>query len=261
MLTLSPRKCPRRRHVVALATFLIGRAAVAGDLAWTVTPYLWATNVGVDVAIDDRQVVDEEIAVTDLLEDLDTIAQVRIEVERGAHGAFVDLFDVTLSDDPASVPLPGGGGEAVLAMDMGMTILDAGGSYDPRGDREGFALLYGVRILDERADVDATFARGNAAPSTRHYEPRETLVDALVGVRYAGAIAGRLGYELCADASSGGTDYTWSVGPSLRYAFGKDGRHAATLGYRHMTVAFDDAEAVDAEMTLSGPMAGLRLSF
>jgi len=248
---------------LTLAALLVAASSAAGasDWQWTVTPYAWATDVGIDVAIDDRQLIDEEISVEELLEDLDTIALVRLEAQKGAHGLFVDLFDVTLSDDTTTVALPSGAGDVSLTPEMGMTILDLGGLYDPQGDRRGFQLLYGARLLNERATIEAELHRVDDSTSARTFEIDDTFVDALVGIRYLRPIGRRFGYQVQADVSKGGTELTWSVGPSVAYAFGESGRYALTAGYRRMVVEFDTDSAVEATMTLSGALAGLRVTF
>lgn len=246
------------------ALFLLCGAAQGGasDWKWSLTPYAWATDVGVDVALDDRQVLDKEIAFTDLLEDLEAVAQVHVEAQRGAHGVMFDLFDVRLSEDDSHVSLPvAAGAEAVLSSEIGMTILEVGGIYDPRGDQQGFALLYGTRILQQRADIDARFDLSPTTSVNRSYEVEDTLVDGLLGVRYAKRFSPRWSYQVRADASTGGTELTWSAGSAVSYAFGKGGRYAAIAGYRRMVVDFDTDDSTDVDMTLSGFGVGLRTSF
>jgi len=254
-----------RTHPIAtaIAALLVAGSSVAGagDWKWTVTPYAWATDVGVDVKVDDRQLVDEAISVEELLEDLDTIVQVRLEAQKGAHGLFVDLFDVTLSDDATTIALPSGSGEAKLTPKMGMTILDAGAFWDPNGDQQGFQLLYGARLLNERATIGAELSRTDGTTTARTLEIDDTFVDALVGVRFIRPVGKRFSYQMQADVSKGGTELTWSAGPTLGYSFGETGKYTATAGYRRMVVDFDTAEAVDATMTLSGFLAGLRITF
>lgn len=242
---------------------LLGGASVAnaGDWSWTVTPYAWATDIGVDVRIADQKVVEEEIPVSDLLEDLDTIVQLRVEAQRGSHGVMADLFDVTLSDEESGVGLPNGAGHVALDSDVGMTILDLAGFYDPKGDQQGISFLYGTRVLNQRATIDATFRLAADASVQRSYETDETLVDVLVGVRLHRQFSRRWAYQLQVDVSLGGTEYTWSAGPSLSYVIGKTGRYAITAGYRHMKIDFEDDDELDAEMTMSGALVGLHMSF
>lgn len=246
-----------------LAALLVAGCSAAGaaDWKWSITPYAWATAVGVDVAIDDRTVVDEEISVEELMEDLDTIAQVRLEARKGAHGLFLDLFDVTLSDEAAEVALPGSSGSALVAPEMGMTIAELGGLFDLQGDGQGLQLLYGARLLNERAEIDATFHLADGSTLVRVYEVDDTLVDALVGVRYVQRVSQRWSLETRADLSAGGTELTWSAGPTVGYTFGQTSRYTATAGYRRMVVELDTDESVAAEMTLSGFRVGLRIDF
>jgi hypothetical protein len=257
-----------RTSKLALAAVAIaastGTPVTASDWRWSVTPYVWATDVGVDVAIADRTVIDEEIPIGELLEDLETIAQVRLEAQRGAHGLFLDLFDVTLAEDAAELALPGGQGTALVTPEMGMTLLELGGLYDPRGDQRGFQLLYGARLLSQRARIDAAFELVDGSAVDRSWEIDDTLVDALLGVRYVRRLGERWSIETRVDLSAGGTELTWSAAPSLGYSFGAQGRYTVQAGYRRMVVDFDTAATpaeVDAEMTLSGFLVGLRVGF
>ncbi len=250
--------------LATLAALLLGggAAAQASDWKWSITPYAWATDVGVKVSLDDRQVIDTKIDFTDLLDDVDTIAQVHVEAQHGAHGLMLDLFDVEMSADGSPMPLPSpAGATATVDSKVGMTILEAGGIYDPRGDQQGFALLYGMRILDQRATIDARFDLGPATSVARSYEADDTLVDGLLGVRYVRRFSPRWTGVARVDASAGGTDLTWGAGAAVAYAVGAGGRYAVTAGYRHMVVDFNVDQPADARMTLSGFFAGLRTAF
>jgi len=244
-------------------TLLLCGAAAAGasDWKWSITPYAWATNVGVDVSIDNRQVLDKEIEFADLLEDLDTVTQVHVEAQRGAHGVMFDLFDVQLSEDDSRVSIPAAGADATLSSEIGMTIFELGGIYNPRGDQQGFSLLYGTRILDQRAEIDARFDLASGTTVRQSYDGGDTLYDGLLGARYVKRFSPRWTWLMRADASTGGTELTWSAGSAFAYSFGNNGRHALTAGYRHMLVDFKSEDSLDADMTMSGFFAGLRTSF
>ncbi len=247
---------------LALLLFAGARPAhAAGDWRFSITPYAWATDVGVSADVRGRTVVDEKIPVSDLLEDLDTIVQLRLEAMHRESGVSIDLFDVTLSDEVVDVALPGGAGTADLDSDMGMTILDVAGLYDPKGDGQGASFLYGVRVLNERATIDAAFETSPGTTVNEAYETDETYVDALFGARYTKRFTRHWGVQARADVSTGGTDFTYSVGPALSYAFGKLGQFGLSAGYRYMKVDFEDKNDVDTEMTLSGFLLGLRTSF
>lgn len=245
---------------VAAALLCAADAAQARDWKWSVTPYAWATDVGVRVDVNDRAVVDETISIADLMEDLDTIAQVRVEAQNGAHGVYLDLFDVTLSDDATTVTLPRGG-TATFSPEMGMTIAELAGLFDPRGDQQGFQLLYGARILNQRAEIDATFDPVAAPTIDRRYDIDDTMIDALLGIRFIHHFNARWSIAAKADLSAGGTDLTWSASPTIAYTLGETGRYTVTAGYRYMEVDFATTEKVEAEMTLSGFVAGFRIAF
>lgn len=244
-----------------LAAALVGSAlcALQDRWRWTVTPYAWATDVHVDVALDGRGVVDETIPVADLLEDLDTTFQGRVEAKHGELGLYADVFYVSLSDEVDGVPLPQGAGSADLGWGLDMTIADVAGVYDPRGDDRGFEFLLGARVIDQRMSVDASLSTSGGT-TQQGYDAKDTLVDLLAGVRYSRDLTDHLSFHSQLDVSSGGTELTWSMFPSLQYSFG-DGRYGLLAGYRHLEIQFEEEGGLDAELAMSGPVLGFRMSF
>jgi hypothetical protein len=247
--------------VVAAIATLASASARSEQWQWSVTPYLWATDLGVDLTISDRELVDADIPFEDLLDKLDGATLVRVEGMHGEHGMAFDLFNVELTDS-VGIELPGPSGtELAVDTEIGMTILDVTGVYDPHGDREGFSLVYGARILEQRNDVDAALRHDATTIGTRSLDATDRLVDGLVGFRYVRALPHNLSYELAADVSTGDTELTWSAGPTLGYTFGARDRYQVTAGYRRMVVDFDTAEHVDADMSMSGILVGFRIDF
>jgi len=245
--------------VAAATAAMASGTASAEDWQWSATPYVWATDLGVELTVADRGLVDTEIPFDELVEKLDSGALVRVEGMRGQHGMAFDLFNVELVDTQA-VALPGGSG-ATLALDasVGLTILDATGVYDPHGDREGFSIVYGARVIEERNDIAAMLEHVGMTIGSRSFEATDTLVDGLVGFRFARALPHNFRYELAANVSTGDTDLTWSAGPTIGYTFGDGDRFEVTAGYRRMDVDFDTAEPVDADMSMSGLLVGFRI--
>ncbi len=250
---------------VAIATLVIAASAPAGaeeQWTWSVAPYLWATDVGVDVAISDRTVVDETIAFEDLIDDLERVVQVRAEAMRGKHGFSLDLFDVELADSGDRVTLPGGSGaELVMDTEIGMTILGFTGRYNPKGDGGGFSFLYGTRLINLRNDIRAEGQLDGTVLSNAHVDSVETLVDAMVGVHYERQLAKRWTYKISADVSAGDTDLTWSLNPTIGYALGANQRHQLLFGYEQLSVDFADEGSIDMHMTMSGPLFAWRFEF
>lgn len=250
-------------HAADTTASVLAHPPVAPEWRFKVMPYAWTTSTGVDARLNDNQVADADIPFSDLLEDLDTILQLRGEAQRGPLGFSLDLFDVSLSDRVTDVALPpaAGSGEAALDSDFGMTILDVATFIDPKGDMQGIAFLGGVRVIDERATFTARVSPEERQTLVKTYETEDTMVDALAGVRYTKRLTRHLSTRMQADVSTGGTDLTWSVNPSLNYLFGSDGRYAISAGYRRMDVDFADQGPLDTTMKLTGLVLGLGTSF
>ena len=246
-----------RLAALAAAFTLLGAVRAAAQVS--IKPYVWATGLGLDASMDGRQVLDENIGFTDLVQDLDLAAQLRVEARRGAWGAMIDLFHVRLSQAGTEVQLPDGA-PAALDSKIRMTLLDAAGSYDPGGNGRGFALLSGVRILGQHAEVDAEVLGAPPGTAAPHTEAGETLVDALIGGVYRGRLSRHWSLEMRGDASTGGTKLTWSAGGDLGYTFGSRGRYTITAGYRHLVVEFEEDSPTHVTMTMSGLVTGFSIS-
>jgi len=251
--------------IAAFTAFALAGAAGASDWKWSLTPYAWATDVTADVSINDRQVADKEIDFSDLADDLSFTTQGHVEGQKGRHGVMLDVFYVHLADDDKSFALPAPlAGEAIAGGDLTLTIVDIGGVFNPRGNGEGFSLLYGGRAVDRDIEVGARFAVGPGVTISQSYGVSETLYDVLLGARYAGRFSPRWSYGVQADASTGGTEQTWSALAGFGYSFGESDRYTLLAGYRYMDIQFEKDNAlgnVDADVTLSGFFTGLRFSF
>jgi len=253
-----------RSRVLAAAIVALTASAPAAADEWkmSVTPYLWATDVGIDVSFADHDLVDVTLPFEDLLEDLETVAQLRFEATRGQHGVAIDLFDVTLADEGASVAIPDGSGDSlVLDTESGMTILDLTGIYNPKGDGTGMSYLYGMRVINQRNEIGASLVSGGETAAAATYDMDDTFNDALVGLRYAGNLPKNWSYEITADVSTGDTQLTWSVAPAIGYTFGDKDQFRVTAGYRHLEMDFETRDPIDMDETLTGLLIGFRYQF
>lgn len=248
---------------VAIAATVAAGTASAEEWSWSFAPYVWATDVGVDIAVYDRSLVDTAIAFEDLVEDLDSAALFRVEGMHGTHGLALDVFSVAVADDGGRMPLPGDpGSELALDASVAMTIVDLTGIYEFGSSATGRpALLYGTRVVHQREDVTAWLVADGAAGPAAQLESSDTFVDGLLGFRYDHALSDRWSYRVAADVSTGGTEFTWSVNPSVAYSFGDEFQYALTAGYRYMAIDFDTDPAIDNDMSLSGFVVGLRFGF
>lgn len=239
-------------------------AAEAQGWHWSFTPYMWASEIGTDVSINDREVLEREVDLKDLIDSLDFVVQAHLEGQRGRHGLLFDLTYVDLGDDDHRFPVGNAGGEVVIKGDLEMTILEAGGIFNPRGDGTGFALLYGARMLDLDLELDARYDFGPGSTPGRRYSSGSTLVDGMVGARYIAAVSDRWIFIIRADAGGGGTELTWNAWTGVGYAFGARKQNALLLGYRYMEIEFkeDDARAeIESQVKLGGFIAGIKFGF
>jgi hypothetical protein len=254
-----------RAHTLTLAIAAV-TAATAGTAAaeewqWSATPYVWATDLRLGLSVTDREIIDTEIAFDELVEKLDSAAMVRVQGMRGEHGMAFDLFNVELIDSLAT-QLPGPtGGDFALDAAVGLTILDATGVYDPRGDGKGFSLVYGARVIEQRNDIDMTFGSSGTPLAGKSFDTTDRFVDGLVGFRYVRELPRNFSYGFMADVSTGGTELTWSAGPALGYTFGTRDQYRVTAGYRRMDIDFETAEPIDADMSMDGLLLGFRIDF
>jgi hypothetical protein len=95
-----------------LGLFLIPGGAVTAqepsEWEWTLAPYLWATNAGLDLSVNDQEVVGAEADFSDLVDKVDTVLLGYLEARKGRWGAFIDTVFFDLSDNK-SVPVGAGG--------------------------------------------------------------------------------------------------------------------------------------------------------
>ena len=138
---------------------------------------------------------------------------------------------------------------------------DPTGVYDAGADGTGFSLVYGIRAIEQRNEIDAALNYAGTTIATRSLDTTDTLIDGLVGFRYARELPHNFRYQFAADVSTGDTEYTWSAGPTIAYTFGNGDRYEVTAGYRHMVIDYDTPEHVDSDMSMSGLLVGFRINF
>ena len=234
--------------------------ALAQDWQWNVTPYVWASNLGVKVSTDTRQIVDRDLAFNDLLKDVDMTAQARIEVQRGRNGLFVDFFGNRLSKDAQVSLAQMGGAPASLSSSIATAIVETGAVFNPAGNRQGLTLIYGSRILIQRASIDAQIALPQTPVLSEHTDLNKAKIDALAGARFSQPLSRRLMALMHADVSAGGSKYTWSGSAALAYALGGS-RYTLVGGYRRMQIKLDNDNSTEGTLTFSGIVSGVNVRF
>ena len=183
----------RRRHAAVAIAIAIGVSellgfpgcgvAVAQDIIlegtrnewrWSITPYLWGSDIDTDVRFPGGQEIGGTAKFNDILDKLDIGGMVHVEGRRGAWGMFVDATYLSLSDDTTQGPF-----SVDSELDTGLYELAA--TYTFGGKTGAFTAYAGARIVDMSLDV--TFAGpGPLGPIRRTSD--KSFTDVMVGGRY-----------------------------------------------------------------------------
>jgi hypothetical protein len=251
-----------RIRVFAAAAVLVLMGATqarADEWQWVLEPYVWATGIGANVSPPGRPAIDKSLSFGDLIKSVDMTAQVHVEAQHGRNGLMFDVFNSELSKDSQVALAQFGGAPASLSSKAAMTIVDAGGIFNPTGDQRGLTLIYGSRMFIQRAHVDAQIQVAPATTMSERLDLNATKVDALAGARYTQPLFSRMSAIGRADVSAGGTRYTWSATTGVAYAL--NSRYTITAGYHWMDLKLSGGNLADTKLTLSGFGSGLRMSF
>ena len=227
-------------------------AKAAGDWEWTIAPYIWAPDISMEVTVNNDPVLAGEVAFSDLLNKVAIGGSIHFEGRHSRIGFLTDAMYVSLSESKTAPPqtnLPGGA-QSETALSMG--LYEAGGFYRVSGDKAGFDVLFGARILDINQDVKITLP----SSATTSFGTSGTLVDGFFGARYTVPFAKRWGFGVRGDVAAGGTEITWNAVAQFGVWFGKTAKYGMTAGWRYTDMEIDKSDQgvnVKTKMVLSGP--------
>ena len=250
---------------IVLAICCIGTVASparAADWEWTLTPYLWATDYGVDVSIKDEPAFGTDIAFSDLFDKLEFAFPIHFEGQRGKSGIFLDLMYIKLDESQTTAWHPHLPDGSNVQAGVKQTLFEAGGFYRPSGGANGLDILYGVRVIDFKMDIDITAP--SPSTTTARASSSDTFTDGFLGLRYNAPLGERLSIAVRGDAGTGGTELTWNASALLGYSVGKQRQNLILIGYRHMEVELKDAHnglKTKTDVTMSGPITGFMFRF
>ena len=258
-----------RTTVFALLLSIAGVAEAqdSEQWAWTVAPYLWAADVGLDLTVNDDATIGGDAAFRDLLDKVDSVFMGHFEGRKGRWGMYLDTIYMDLSDSKSVAVGPGGPilGDLDADAAMKMKLFDAGALYRLRepGDDLQFDLLAGLRYVDVDVDLDLVLPGPAMMPVEIRTGPSET--DLMLGARVIGRFAGQWHWALRGDYSFGGTEGTYNGLATLGYTFGANGLFTLTAGYRYMSIDIagktQRGNPSEADITMSGPIVGFIFNF
>lgn len=238
----------------------------ADDLTWTIAPYLWASDVAMDVAINGDPVLGVDASFSDILDKLDMAFMGHIEVSSDVFGVFFDGIYISLADDQIINLGPGGPilGDLLVDVSLKMNIYELGGFYRMGSGEVGssaFDIIGGIRLVDIVQNVDIVLPGPGATPVNKVLDAAET--DIFLGARLSGKFTEKWHYKLRADYAGGGTEGTINGLAAVGYTFGQ-GLFSLDLGYRYMNIELKNEDAdgtIESEITMSGPVLGFIFTF
>jgi hypothetical protein len=252
---------------LVLALGFTPQQSYAEGLDWTIAPYLWASDVGMDVAINGDPTLGVDAAFNDLLDKVDMAFMGHIEASSGSFGGFFDVIYLSLGDDQVINLGPGGPilGDLEVDMDLSMNIYELGGLYRLSGDglaSSAFDIIGGLRQVDMTTEINILPPGPGGMPIGGKIDISET--DIFIGARLVGEFSEKWHYKLRADIAGGGTEGTINGLAAVGYTFGQTGLFSLDLGYRYMKIELKDGDAdttIKTEITMSGPILGFIFNF
>jgi hypothetical protein len=251
------RNSSRAQLVGVAVAFVVATALTSGVQAqegwqWSITPYIWATDVSEDLILDGAVVGGEDTEFGDLVDKIDSSLQLHFEGSREKWGLFTDINYVELSDSET-----GEMGLGRLDVNIEEAVFELGAIYRPGGRTGRFDLLFGARLMDVAEDYRLQV--GDLPPTSTSVD--ESYLDALIGARYQIPLSDRWGISLRGDISAGGTDFMWTAQGLVGWRFGAKRNSAVFLGYRYRDTKYSKAEVYEVKKTLSGVGLGVKIGF
>jgi hypothetical protein len=255
--------------VGALAIF-IARPGNTAEIDWQVAPYLWAADVGLDLAINSDPVLGTTVPFSDIVDKLDSAFMFHAEgIGSDSNiGGFVDVITLSLSDSSITTVGPGGPilGDLVVAADLSMNVYEGGGilRFGDQGiDRAIMDIVLGIRYVNVEQNLNITLPAPGSTPIDRRIKVSE--LDAMIGLRVLGRFTDRFGYHLRGDISDLGTDGIVNLLAGVNYGFGRTQSFSMELGYRYMSMDLsgnlNNGATSSSELILAGPVLGFVFSF
>ncbi|MEJ2086781.1 MAG: hypothetical protein P8Y44_14135 [Acidobacteriota bacterium] len=210
--------------LVVFVVAVIGASPAFGASTWqwSITPYIWATDINEDLILNGAIVGGSKTEFKDLADKIDSSLQLHFEGIRDRWGLFADINYVDLSDSEI-----GQQGLARFDVEIEEATYEAGAVYRPGGATGRLDVLFGTRVLTVSEDYRLVI--GQEPIILKDID--ETYVDALVAVRYNLPLSDRWALSFKGDASAGGTDYIWTAQGLIGWRFGSK-RQSALLRER-----------------------------
>jgi len=237
-----------------LALFSISSAKAGGHsgdkFSWAVTPYLWAPNTTIDLALGDTN-IGGEVSFSDILDTIDAGFMGHVEGGKGNWSAFVDLTYVDASDTTERTLIR-------IASENTQTFLDLALAWHPGGMHDSFNVFGGLRYTGVETRFDFVSVPNDTPLGSQRSD--SDFYDALLGLRYRFDLSDRWSLLTRGDVSFGDSEGTLLVRASFAYTVGERRENRILIGYQYKQLEFEDS-GVTTKIQLQGPTAGFSFRF
>jgi hypothetical protein len=265
---------------VLVPTILAGGHARAEDTAtgsapwqFSITPYVWGVALKGDVGVGKTD-ANVDASFKDILDHLNGALMLSLEARKGAFGLLSDSIYADLEDNHAT-------GDDRIKIDATgkLFIQSLAGTYRV-GTWQLAATSAGPLSVTVDPYAGARYTHLNAEVrgkldlpdlginARRTAEQSEHWVDPIVGVRTAWTLGERWVFVLAGDVGGISTSdqYSAEAWSTVGYKFGLFGSDNATVlaGYRVLKQKYENGDGRDRfdwDMTLHGPLVGLKITF
>ena len=213
---------------------------------WSVTPYLWGSDLKGDVTFPSGQSIGGELKFNDILDHLDFAAMLHVEGHRREWGMFFDATYLSMSDDTTHGPI-----SSDADIKFGMYELAA--VFTPGAAAGPFSAFAGVRFVDMTLDMVFS-GPGPIGPVSR--SANKSYADFLIGARYVFSFSERWALSLRGDVGFGDTEQDWNATAMVGWRFGRQLNDAVLVGYRHLDVEVEE-DGRKTEVQFDGPFLGV----
>lgn len=209
----------------------MANAGESDALTWTLTPYIFAPSLAVDLKTNpeidfDDPSISSQSEFSDIIDKIDMAFMGHLEAQGDSFGAFADVMYIDLGNNQNF-------DRFYTNSDLSTIVLDAAGVWSPgEGRYSGFEVIAGLRYID--LDFQANLVPNDPAFDSVSVSNNDSYSDFLIGARYIGDFNPKWGYALRADGSFGQTDGTYNLQALLTY---KLTHGVLEGGYRYFDVS------------------------
>jgi hypothetical protein len=254
----------RFKTAATSALIIIGLTAVAqaddvSETVYQITPYVWASGLGGDIAPRSNTQVSIDKSASDVLQDLDAAFFVSGFARHG-NLVFVGDFSISSSSRSGMTPSPPAPGPLPATGKLRQSSVTALGGYRVASTPEAtFDILGGLRHWSLRGEVDIPSVPSLGFPGASATRSAG-FTDPIVAVR--GNLLITEGWSVLFHVDAGGfgigSHRTAQLLGSVNYQLSHNAFLSA--GYRHLHVDYRSGET-RFDMHMSGPILGASIQF